>query len=103
MRSGDVGITVLALAVAVLMPSPALAQAKSAQSDCARAVARRGYSVTGSGNFRQQPGGWLLDMQVRSPQGQVSSGSCYVQASTGAVTLTGFGGRSKTWPAAAPT
>ena len=94
MRSGDVGITVLALAVAVsaLMPLPALAQAKSAQSDCARAVASRGYSVTGSGNFRQQPGGWLLDMQVRSPQGQVSSGSCYVQASTGAVTLRGFGG-----------
>jgi hypothetical protein len=92
MRSGDVGITVLALVVAVLMPSPASAQAKSAQSDCARAVASRGYSVTGSWNFRQQPGGWLLDMQVRSPQGQVSSGSCYVQASTGAVTLTGFGG-----------
>jgi hypothetical protein len=80
------------LAAASLMPPPAAAQPKSAQNDCARAVASRGYSVISSRNFRQQPDGWQLDMQIRSPQGQLSSGSCYVRTSTGAVSLTGFDG-----------
>jgi Protein of unknown function (DUF3011) len=94
MRSGNLAITVLGLAAALaaFIPSQAMAQSKSAQNDCARTVASRGYSVVRSANFRQQPDGWLLDMQVRSPQGLLLSGTCHVQTSTGAVTLKGFVG-----------
>ena len=40
---------------------------RSAQSDCAREVERRGYTVLSTGNFEQSRDGWQLDMQGAGP------------------------------------
>lgn len=84
-----------ALLLAVLGTAPwAAVSAKaprSAQSDCAQEAARRGFTVLSTGNFRQHSDGWSMDMRVSNRQGQQSSGSCFVETSSGVVNLYGFG------------
>jgi hypothetical protein len=73
-------------------PAGALAQAqRSAQSDCAREAARRGYTTMTARNFQQYSDGWSLELQARDRAGQVSWGSCFVETRTGDVSLYGFG------------
>ncbi|NJD31840.1 MAG: DUF3011 domain-containing protein [Gammaproteobacteria bacterium] len=65
--------------------------ARSAQSDCQREAARRGYTVLATRNYQQYKDGWSLDLQARDYAGRVSWGSCFVETRTGDVSLYGFG------------
>ena len=91
------GVRAVLIAVAVtaglLRPVPGLAQApatRSAQSDCAREANRKGYQVLRTGNFRQIPDGWQLDLTLRNAQGRTDDGICTVRTSTGQVSFSGF-------------
>lgn len=64
---------------------------RSAQSDCSREAARRGYTVISTRNYQQHKDGWSVDLQARDPAGRVSWGSCFVETKTGDVSLFGFG------------
>jgi hypothetical protein len=64
---------------------------RSAQSDCQREAARRGYVVIGTRNYQQHKDGWSVDLQARDPAGRVSWGSCFVETRSGDVSLFGFG------------
>ncbi len=64
---------------------------RSAQSDCQREAARRGYVVLGTRNFQQHKDGWSLDLQARDASGRVTWGSCFVETKSGDVSLYGFG------------
>lgn len=81
--------------VAVASTLPQLAAAapapRSAQGDCSREAGRRGFTVLSTSNFRQYSDGWSMDMLVRNQQGRQSSGSCFVETSSGVVSLYGFG------------
>lgn len=64
---------------------------KSAQSDCVKEAAQRGYQVLSTGNFQQLKHGWSMDIQVRDARGKVQSGTCFVETKTGDVSLYGLG------------
>lgn len=64
---------------------------KSAQSDCAREAARRGYQVVSTEGFRQLPQGWSLELRLRDARGALHSATCVVDGRTGNVTLQGLG------------
>jgi hypothetical protein len=89
-------VRTIAVAAALWMgfgaASGALAQVqRSAQSDCAREAARRGYTTLSARNFQQYKDGWSLELQARDTAGRVSWGSCFVETRTGDVSLYGFG------------
>lgn len=64
---------------------------RSAQSDCQREAARRGYTVLATRNYQQYKDGWSVELQARDQAGRVSWGSCFVETRTGDVSLFGFG------------
>jgi hypothetical protein len=77
-----------------MIAGPAFADSpaqRSAQSDCSREAARRGYTVISTRNYQQHKDGWSVDLQARDPAGRVSWGSCFVETKTGDVSLFGFG------------
>lgn len=86
-------LAVSTLALAIILPAPASAQAnqRSAQSDCTREVERRGFIVLSTGNFQQSRDGWQLDIKARDHRGKVTDGTCFVETRTGDVSLYGFG------------
>jgi hypothetical protein len=92
MRRLAVLLAVSTMAFAIL-PAPASAQGnqRSAQSDCTREVARRGYTVLSTGNFEQSRDGWQLDIKARDHRGRTVDGTCFVETRTGDVSLYGFG------------
>lgn len=79
------------LAAAPLGSALAQVAPRSAQSDCAREVERRGYRVVSTGNFQQFKDGWQLDVRARDQAGRNVNGSCFVETRSGDVTLFGFG------------
>jgi hypothetical protein len=87
---GWMWVAALAMAAPV---GTALAQVapRSAQSDCAREVERRGYRIVSTGNFQQFKDGWQLDVRARDQAGRNVNGSCFVETRSGDVTLFGFG------------
>ena len=96
---------VIAILVVVLattawaVPSRADSKAqRSAQSDCQREVARRGYTVVSTRNYQQYKDGWSLDIQARDYKGRTTWGTCFVDTRSGDVSLSGFGwGGSGSW------
>jgi hypothetical protein len=85
------GIALLAGAFGLLgATGAAAADPRSAQGDCQREAQRRGYQVLDTGNFRQSSDGWRLDLRVRFRNGRIDTGTCFVQGSSGRVTLYGF-------------
>jgi hypothetical protein len=89
-RFGSFAAAVL-LALASPLASADHGNQRSAQSDCAREVARRGYTVLSTGNFEQTRDGWQLDVRARNHRGRITYGSCFVESRTGDVSLYGFG------------
>lgn len=81
----------VAVAAGLFLPVPVVAQAtRSAQSDCAREAGRNGFQILRTGNFRQIPDGWQLDLTLRNAQGRTDDGICTVRTSTGQVSFSGF-------------
>ncbi|MCI0433819.1 MAG: DUF3011 domain-containing protein, partial [Gemmatimonadetes bacterium] len=81
----------LIVAAGSVFPAAAQPQAtRSAQGDCAREASRRGYQVQRTGDFRQIPDGWQMELTLRNPQGRSDDGICTVRTSTGQVSFTGF-------------
>jgi hypothetical protein len=76
-----------------MLPEAASAQAaqRSAQSDCARELQRRGYTVISTRNFQQFRDGWQVDIGARDHRGNVTNGTCFVETRSGDVSLYGFG------------
>jgi hypothetical protein len=85
-----IAVSTMALSIP---PAPASAQAaqRSAQSDCARELQRRGYTVVSTGNFQQSKDGWQVDIGARDHRGNVTTGTCFVETRSGDVSLYGFG------------
>ena len=94
-------IAILAVVLATAWVLPAQADSKqqrSAQSDCQRELARRGYTVVSTRNYQQYKDGWSLDLQGRDYRGRTSWGTCFVDTRSGDVSLSGFGwGGSGDW------
>ena len=87
-------IAILAVVLATAWVLPAQADSKqqrSAQSDCQRELARRGYTVVSTRNYQQYKDGWSLDLQGRDYRGRTSWGTCFVDTRSGDVSLSGFG------------
>jgi hypothetical protein len=55
-----------------------------------RDVTRRGYTVLNTVNFQQYANGWRLDLGVRDPHGQATTGICLVAGRSGQVSLQGL-------------
>lgn len=71
------------------------AASRSAQSDCNREAANRGWPVVEARNYRQGRDGWTLDLVVRNRRGETVQGSCFVDGRTGEATLYGIGWAEK--------
>jgi hypothetical protein len=81
----------LVVTAGLLLPEPGVAQAtRSAQTACAGEANRNGYQVLRTGNFRQIPDGWQLELTLRNAQGRTDDGTCTVRTSTGQVSFSGF-------------
>lgn len=74
----------------------AAAQPRSAQSDCARELARYGLTASGWGNFRQLSNGWQVDLSARDGRGRTDSGTCMV-LTNGQIRLFGFDNLGSGW------
>jgi hypothetical protein len=64
---------------------------KGPQGDCTREAQRRGYQVLSTRNYQHLRHGWSMDIEVRDQRGRVQSGTCFVEAESGDVSLYGFG------------
>jgi hypothetical protein len=58
---------------------------------CEREASGRGFAVLDAGDARDHRDGWSLGMRLRALRGEVSTGTCFVDRTSGNVSLYGFG------------